>query len=52
MTASRSANGSTWTTIGSQTVKMGNSVYIGLGVTSRKEGTLCTATIESVTATP
>jgi len=51
-TAYRSSTGTTWTTIGSQTITMGSSIYIGLGVTSHQEGLLCTATIESVTATP
>jgi hypothetical protein len=51
-TASRSPDGSTWTTIGSQSISMGSSVYIGLPVTSHNAGTLCGAVIESVTATP
>ncbi len=51
-TGYRSANGSTWTTIGTQTITMGGSVYIGLPVCSHADGTLCTATLDNVTATP
>ena len=51
-TGYRSANGSTWTTIGTQTVTMAGSVYIGLPVCSHMDGTLCTATVDGVTATP
>ena len=51
-TAYRSTNGSTWTTMGSATISMGTNVYIGLAATARTDGTLCTATIDSVTATP
>jgi uncharacterized repeat protein (TIGR01451 family) len=51
-TAYRSANGTSWTTIGSVSVSMGTSVYIGLGVTSHNDGALCTATIDNVTAVP
>jgi hypothetical protein len=51
-TAYRSTDGSTWTTIGSQSITMGASVYIGLPVCSHADGTLCTATLDNVTATP
>ncbi len=34
LTASRSADGTTWSTIGSGTVSMGSTVYVGLAVTS------------------
>jgi hypothetical protein len=47
-----SSNGSTWTEAGSQSISMGANVYIGLGVTSHDNGTLCTATFDNVTATP
>ncbi len=52
LTAYRSADGSSWTTIGSQTIPMSANVYLGLAVTSHSDGTVCTATLESVTATP
>ena len=52
-TAYRSATGSGWTQVGTpQTIIMGPSVYIGLAATSHNNGTLCTATIDSVTAAP
>ncbi len=51
-TAYRSVDGSNWTTIGSQTISMSSTVYIGLAVTSHAGGTLCTATFDNVTAAP
>ncbi|MBI1840676.1 MAG: putative Ig domain-containing protein, partial [Verrucomicrobia bacterium] len=51
-TAYRSSNGSTWTTMGSTTIIMGSTVYIGLAVTSHKDGDLCPAVFDYVTATP
>ena len=51
-TAYRSADGSSWTTIGSQTILMSANVSIGLAVTSHNDGTVCTTTLENVTATP
>jgi len=47
-----SPDGATWTSMGSVTISMGQSVYIGLGVNSHKDGTLCTGTLDNVTATP
>jgi uncharacterized repeat protein (TIGR01451 family) len=41
-----------WTSMGSVTVTMGSTVYIGLGVTSHNNTKLCTATLNNVTATP
>jgi len=51
-TASRSSNGVTWTVVGSKSITMGASVYIGLSVNSKKDGTLSTGTFDNVTATP
>ena len=51
-TASRSANGTAWTTIGTQSITMGSTVYIGLPVTSRVDGTRAAAGFDNVTATP
>lgn len=42
-TASRSSNGATWTRIGSETISMGASVYVGLAVTSHEPSTLAAA---------
>ena len=50
--AYRSANGSTWTLVGSDTFSMGSSVYAGLAVTSHDTTRLATATFDSVTVTP
>ena len=47
-----SPDGSSWTLIGSRTISMGSSVYIGLAVNSHVDGTLCTVTFDNVTATP
>jgi regulation of enolase protein 1 (concanavalin A-like superfamily) len=47
-----SSNGSTWTLVGTQTISMGSSVYIGLAVTSHNDGTLCTAVFDNVSANP
>ena len=48
-----SANGTAWTQIGSnQTITMAASVAIGIGVSSRADGTLCTGVFDNVTATP
>jgi len=48
-----SSNGTTWTQIGSnQTISMASSATLGLAVTSHNDGTLCTSTLDNVTATP
>ena len=52
LTASHSSDGSTWTTVGSETITMGTNVYIGMAVNSHNDGTLCTGTFTNVTATP
>ncbi len=52
ITAAHSANGSSWTTVGSQTIAMGSNIYIGLAITARTDGTLATLTADNVTATP
>ena len=43
-TAYRSANGTTWTQIGSKSISMATSVYVGLVVTSHTNSSLGTAT--------
>lgn len=48
-TSYRSADGSTWTLQGSQTISMDTDVYVGLVTTSHNDGTLCTATFSDVT---
>ncbi len=48
-----SDNGTLWTQVGTaQTVNMTPNATIGLALTSHNNGTLCTSTMNSVTATP
>jgi regulation of enolase protein 1 (concanavalin A-like superfamily) len=47
-TASQSADGVNWTTVGSATISMANNVYVGLAVTSHVNAVLCTATLDGV----
>lgn len=51
-TAYKSSNGTTWTTVGTATITMNSSVRIGLAVSSRNDGTLCTGVFDNVTVTP
>jgi fibronectin type 3 domain-containing protein len=51
-TSYRSSDGVNWTSVGSVTITMSSNVYIGLLVCSHVNGTLCTSTIDSVTANP
>ena len=51
-TGYRSANGTTWVSTGSVTVTMGTNVFIGLAVTSHRDGALNTSILDTVTATP
>jgi len=52
ITAAKSTNGTSWTTIGSATVTMASSCYIGLAVSSGSTTTLNTSVFDNVTATP
>ena len=52
ITASRSTNGTTWTTIGSATVTLASSCYIGIAVSSGSTTTLNTSVFDNVTAVP
>ena len=47
-----STDGLTWTTVGSATITMGATVYIGLAVTSHLDGTLNTSTFDNVSGAP
>ncbi|HWB01682.1 MAG TPA: SdrD B-like domain-containing protein [Verrucomicrobiales bacterium] len=49
--SSTGASGS-WVLMGSQTISMGSTVYIGLAVTSHDEGNICTSSFQNVTAVP
>ena len=46
-----SGDGENWVLISSDTIPMAASVRIGLGVTSHRDGTLCTATFDSIRIT-
>jgi hypothetical protein len=46
--AFRSSDGSSWTSIGADTIVMGATVYVGLAVTSHDPGQLTTAVIDQV----
>lgn len=48
-TSYRSSNGSSWTNMGSVTITMNSSVYVGLVTTSHDDGTLCSASFDNVT---
>jgi hypothetical protein len=50
-TASRSADGTTWTVIGSSTIAMPATIYVGLAVTSHVSGVAATATFASTAVT-
>ncbi|GLX67043.1 hypothetical protein [Paenibacillus glycanilyticus] len=50
-TSSISSNGTTWTQVGSVTVSMSTSAYIGLAVTAQNNTVLNTTTVDNVTVT-
>ena len=50
-TASRSADGVAWTTMGSAAIPMGHTVYAGLAVTSRNAGMAVTAVVDQFQVT-
>jgi regulation of enolase protein 1 (concanavalin A-like superfamily) len=52
ITASESANGTTWTVVGTVTMSMTNPVRIGFAVTSGDNTRLCTAVFDVVSITP
>ncbi len=51
ITGYESANGLTWTMVGSDTFTMGTTVLVGLAVSSHVSGTNATATFDNVTVT-
>jgi phosphatidylserine/phosphatidylglycerophosphate/cardiolipin synthase-like enzyme/regulation of enolase protein 1 (concanavalin A-like superfamily) len=50
LTAYHSNDGSTWTLVGTATVTMPETIFVGLAVTSHNNAALTTATFDSVTA--
>ncbi len=51
VTAAYSSNGSTWTPVGTATVSMASSIFVGMAVCSHVAGTLMTATFDNVSVT-
>ncbi|MGE5278562.1 MAG: hypothetical protein ACM3SU_16345 [Acidobacteriota bacterium] len=51
-TAFRSADGVSWTQVGTATIPMAANVYIGLAVMAHNNAALCTAVFDSVRKTP
>ncbi len=49
--AYRSADGASWTSVGSDTIPMGDTVYVGLAVTSHNSSSTTTAVIDRVKIT-
>lgn len=47
-----SVDGKRWTLLDTRTIAMNKTIFIGLAVTSHKDGTVCTATFDNVTVTP
>ena len=52
ITASVSANGSTWTTVGSATIALPSNALVGLAVSSHDTSRLATGTFENISVTP
>jgi regulation of enolase protein 1 (concanavalin A-like superfamily) len=52
LTASAGTDGGSWTTIGSATISMNATVYVGLAITSHNPGSLARATLTNVSVTP
>ena len=50
-TAYESVDGTTWSEIGSDTIPMDQSIYIGLAVTSHTTSASATCTFDNVTVT-
>src|SRR5947209_1572004 len=50
-TALQSPDGSSWSTVGSDTISMASTIYVGLAVSSHVAGTLATATFASTAVT-
>ncbi len=49
-TGYRSSDGSNWTQVGSETISMNSTVYVGLAVTNQSATAQCTATFDNVSA--
>jgi regulation of enolase protein 1 (concanavalin A-like superfamily) len=51
ITAYSSTNGATWTTVGSVSVSMNSTIYVGMAVTSKKTTATATATFDNLSVT-
>jgi regulation of enolase protein 1 (concanavalin A-like superfamily) len=51
LTAYTSTDGASWTTIGSDTITLGSTAYVGIAVTSHNEGARTTARLSNVAVT-
>ena len=51
-TASKSTNGTTWTAVGTDTIPMASTIYVGLAVSSHVTGNLATVAFRGITVTP
>jgi phosphatidylserine/phosphatidylglycerophosphate/cardiolipin synthase-like enzyme/regulation of enolase protein 1 (concanavalin A-like superfamily) len=49
LTGFQSSNGTTWTQVGTDTISLSSTVYVGLAVTSHNNSALATAAFDSVT---
>ena len=52
ITASISMDGTTWSVIGTEAISLPATVFVGLPLTSHIDGSVATATIDSVSVTP
>jgi regulation of enolase protein 1 (concanavalin A-like superfamily) len=52
LTAYQSADGSNWTVVSTDTIPMGQTVLVGLAVSSHTTSAAATATFDNVTITP
>ncbi len=52
ITAYQSSDGANWTQVGSDTIPMDQTVFVGLGVSSHSTTSVATATFDNVTVTP
>ena len=52
ITASTSSDGVSWSVVGTETISLPDTIYVGLPLTSHNAGTAATAVIDSVTVAP
>jgi hypothetical protein len=52
ITASISMDGTTWSVIGTEAIDLPTTVFVGLPLTSHADGSVATATIDSVSVAP